>query len=151
MPTWAPLNDDPVTGDSIPVAFLELEGRTVELRKGFAGAAPPANPQEGQVWVDTAQSPYRVLRYLRIDAGPASWQPVGPLSRLPAGDAGGVAALDGSKFVLGSGLVVAGDQVVGARAGAIADPAGGMVIDLMCRAAVVQILNALRGHGLIAP
>ena len=29
--------------------------------------------------------------------------------------------------------------------------AGGMVIDLMCRAAVVQILNALRGHGLIAP
>jgi hypothetical protein len=70
---------------------------------------------------------------------------------LPAGDAGGVAALDASKFVLGSGLVVAGDQVVGARAGAIADPAGGMVIDLMCRAAVVQILNALRGHGLIAP
>ncbi|MCG3135941.1 MAG: hypothetical protein HMLKMBBP_03717 [Planctomycetes bacterium] len=84
MPTWAPLNDDPITGDSIPVAFLELEGRTVELRTGFAGAAPPANPQEGQVWVDTAQSPYRVLRYLRIDAGPASWQPVGPLSRLPA-------------------------------------------------------------------
>jgi hypothetical protein len=70
---------------------------------------------------------------------------------LPAGDASGVAALDGAKFVLGSGLVVAGDQVVGARAGAIADPAGGMVIDLMCRAAVTQILNALRGHGLIAP
>ncbi len=70
---------------------------------------------------------------------------------LPAGDASGVAALDGAKFVLGSGLVVAGDQVVGARAGAIADPAGGMVIDLMCRAAVIQMLNALRGHGLIAP
>ncbi|MCG3133846.1 MAG: hypothetical protein HMLKMBBP_01111 [Planctomycetes bacterium] len=84
MPTWAPLNDDPNTGDSIPVAFLELEGRTVELRKGFAGAAPPASPQEGQVWVDTAQTPYRVFRYLRIDAGNAGWQPVGPLSRLPA-------------------------------------------------------------------
>ncbi|MCE9635823.1 MAG: hypothetical protein K8T90_08970 [Planctomycetes bacterium] len=84
MPTWAPLNDDPNTGDSIPVAFLELEGRTIELRTGFAGAVPPANPQDGQVWVDTAQTPYRVFRYLRIAAGPASWQPVGPLSRLPA-------------------------------------------------------------------
>jgi hypothetical protein len=36
---------------------------------------------------------------------------------LPAGDAGGVAALDASKFVLGSGLVVAGDQVVGRHRG----------------------------------
>jgi hypothetical protein len=83
MPTWAPLNDDPVTGDSIPVAFLELEGRTVELRKGFAGAIPPVDPQEGQVWVDTSGVPHRVFRYLRIDGGAASWQPVGPLSRLP--------------------------------------------------------------------
>jgi len=82
--TWAPLNDDPVTGDSIPVAFLELEGRTLELRQGFAGAVPPNDPQEGQVWVDTGQTPYRVYRYLRVDAGNASWQPVGPLSRLPA-------------------------------------------------------------------
>jgi hypothetical protein len=82
-PTWDPLNDDPVTGDTIPVAFLELEGRTVELRKGFAGATPPANPQEGMVWVDTGQIPHRVFRYLRIDGGNAAWQPVGPLSRLP--------------------------------------------------------------------
>ena len=84
MPTWDPLDDDPATGDSIPVAFLELEGRTLELRQGFAGAVPPDDPQEGQVWIDTAQTPYRVLRYLRIDAGNASWQPLGPLSRLPA-------------------------------------------------------------------
>ena len=34
--------------------------------------------------MDTAQTPYRVFRYLRIDAGNAGWQPVGPLSRLPA-------------------------------------------------------------------
>ena len=84
MPTWDALNDDPVSGDSIPVAFLELEGRTLELRQGFAGAVPPNNPEEGQVWVDTAQTPYRVMRYLRIDGGNASWQPMGPLSRLPA-------------------------------------------------------------------
>ncbi len=84
MPTWDPLDDDPATGDSIPVAFLELEGRTLKLRQGFAGAVPPSNPQEGQIWIDTAQTPYRVMRYLRIDGGNASWQPMGPLSRLPA-------------------------------------------------------------------
>ncbi len=82
-PTWDPLNDDPQTGDSIPVAFLELEGRTVELRKGFAGATAPASPEEGQVWVDTSAIPHRVYRYLLIDGGNPSWQPVGPLSRLP--------------------------------------------------------------------
>jgi hypothetical protein len=83
-PTWDPLDDDPATGDSIPVAFLELEGRTLELRSGFAGASAPADPQDGQVWVDTSAVPYRVYRYLRVGAGPASWQPMGPLSRLPA-------------------------------------------------------------------
>lgn len=84
MPTWAPLNDDPNTGDSIPVAFLELEGRTLELRKCFVGAVPPTNPVEGQFWLDNSVTPYRLKQYLRIDAGGPSWQPVGPLSRLPA-------------------------------------------------------------------
>lgn len=64
MPTWNPLNDDPATGDSIPVAFLELEGRTLELRSCFIGAAPPASPVEGQFWVDNSASPYRVFQYL---------------------------------------------------------------------------------------
>ena len=45
---------------------------------------PPTNPEEGQVWIDTGATPYRVYRYLRIDGGNASWQPMGPLSRLPA-------------------------------------------------------------------
>jgi hypothetical protein len=82
--TWNPLNDDPQTGDSIPVAFLELEGRTVELRTCFIGATPPAAPVEGQLWLDNAATPYRLKQYFRIDGGGPSWQPLGPLSRLPA-------------------------------------------------------------------
>ena len=31
MPTWTALNDDPSTGDDIPTALLELEGRTLDL------------------------------------------------------------------------------------------------------------------------
>ena len=69
---------------------------------------------------------------------------------LPTDTADGVAGLDGSKRVVASGVVVSGTQVVGAQAGAIADPAGGMTIDIECRGAVTLILNALRGHGLIA-
>lgn len=84
MPTWNPLNSDPVTGDSIPVAFLELEGRTLALRAFFIGGSPPPSPVEGQGWIDSTSSPYKAYLYVRIDAGPAAWQPIGPLSRLPA-------------------------------------------------------------------
>ena len=47
-------------------------------------------------------------------------------------------------------LVIAGNQVVGGRSGAVADPSGGATIDAEARAAVQQILSALRQHGLIA-
>ena len=69
---------------------------------------------------------------------------------LPTDTADGVAGLDSSKRVVADGLVVGGTQVVGSQAGAIGDPAGGVTIDLQCRAAVTQILSALRGHGLIS-
>lgn len=47
-------------------------------------------------------------------------------------------------------MVVGGNKVVGARAAAVAAPAGGTVIDAQARTAVNAILTALRGHGLIA-
>ena len=49
----------------------------------------------------------------------------------------------------GSSLVVGGQQVIGPRGGAIAGPSGGATIDSEVRAAVTQILAALRQHGLI--
>lgn len=47
-------------------------------------------------------------------------------------------------------LLIGGEQVVGTRAAAIADPAGGTTIDAESRSAVAAILVALRQHGLIA-
>ena len=52
-------------------------------------------------------------------------------------------------LVRGSSLVLGGQQVVGTRLGAIAAPAGGATIDGEARAAIAQILTALRQHGLI--
>lgn len=69
---------------------------------------------------------------------------------LPTDVANGIPSLDGSKRVVGAGVVVSGVQVVGAQAAAIGNPAGGATIDLQCRATVIAILNALRGHGLIS-
>ena len=70
---------------------------------------------------------------------------------LPTGVPGGVAALDGATRVVGDGVVVGGDQVVGAQQPPVPDPMGGGMIDIECRDAVMMILGALRAHGLIQP
>ena len=69
---------------------------------------------------------------------------------LPTDAANGIPSLDGSKRVVADGVVIDGNQVVGGQAAAIANPAGGTTIDLESRATLNQILDALRGHGLIA-
>lgn len=51
----------------------------------------------------------------------------------------------------GAKLSVGGNQVVGARLAAVADPAGGPTVDAEARAAIASILARLRQHGLIAP
>jgi hypothetical protein len=49
----------------------------------------------------------------------------------------------------GSSLIIGGQEVVGARAAAIAAPTGGSTVDTEARVAIGEILTALRGHGLI--
>ena len=53
--------------------------------------------------------------------------------------------------VRATSIVVGGEQVVGARTGAIESPLGGAVVDVEARTAISAILAALRHHGLIAP
>jgi hypothetical protein len=69
---------------------------------------------------------------------------------LPTDAANGIPSLDGSKRAVAAGLVVDGNQVVAGQQAAIANPAGGVTIDLQSRAAINLILDALRAHGLIA-
>jgi hypothetical protein len=49
----------------------------------------------------------------------------------------------------GSSVLVAGQQVVGARQPSVPTPAGGATIDTEARSAIGQILTALRQHGLV--
>lgn len=81
MPSpWTPYTD----ADVVKVDVYDLETRTLELRGCFVGAAPPAVPVDGQIWVDSSAIPWRVKQYLQIDGGGSAWQFVGPLVRLPA-------------------------------------------------------------------
>ena len=50
-----------------------------------------------------------------------------------------------------STMSIGGQQVVGPRSAAIADPSGGTSIDAESRIAIGAILSALRTHGLISP
>ena len=56
---------------------------------------------------------------------------------------------EASRPLRGSALFLDGIQVVGARRPAIASPNGGTTTDSEARAAIDQLLNALRAHGLI--
>ena len=49
----------------------------------------------------------------------------------------------------GDAVVIGGEQVIGSRAAAIADPVGGATVDNEARTAIDAILDALREHGLI--
>jgi hypothetical protein len=119
---------------------------------------PPASPGEGQAWiVGTAPDGAWTGRANQIAGWTAGgWRFVAPREgmgvwceaqatparwRTGAWEYGQVRA---------ERLLVNGVPVVGAQQAAIAEPAGGTTVDARTRAAVSQILAALRAHGLIA-
>jgi hypothetical protein len=137
------------------LAALDLLAQGAVLSAG--ANSPPADPAEGECW-------------LVGDSPDGAW--AGHSGKLAGWTAGGwrfVAPRDGmTAWVAAEGvyaryaegvwrigelpvatLTVAGHQVVGARQGAIPDPAGGSVIDAESRAALAAILAAMRAHGLI--
>ncbi len=52
--------------------------------------------------------------------------------------------------MVASRVEIGGLQILSTQAAAIASPTGGATVDTEARGAIVQILAALRGHGLIA-
>lgn len=62
-----------------------------------------------------------------------------------------ITQLNGASQVDVSGhYEVDGVQVVQEQGAAVADPVGGGVIDVECRAQLIELLNRLRAHGLIS-
>ena len=121
-------------------------------------AAPPADPVVGACYI-IAASPSgdwagQAGKLAAFTSG--GWRFIAPVEgltvhiRSTAVDAryrGGAWELG---QIRGDRLLVGGQQVVGSRAAAIADPSGGGNGDTAARTAIVAILGVLRQHGLIA-
>lgn len=120
---------------------------------------PPTSPTPGQCWIVGGAPIGAWAGHAQSLAGwtDGGWRFAAPVPGMAIWTGGAAAFVrwDGGTWVpgalAGSSLSIAGQQVVGARAGAIADPSGGGAIDSEARATVTQILSALRQHGLIAP
>ena len=136
-----------------------LTGLELLVQAAVDGVAdtPPATPAAGACWiVGTNPSGAWVGRANALamwtDAG---WRFATPKPGLSVfrTDRALDARWTGSAWEVGvvaaSRVTVAGQQVVGARAAAIAAPAGGSTVDGEARAALNAVLAALRGHGLI--
>ena len=123
-----------------------------------AGNTPPANPDTGACYLigpaptgEWAGKADHLAGYTE-----AGWRYVAPFSGLSVlvQPSGQIAVFRNDSWDVGTvraaSLVVDGDQVVGPRAAAISNPAGGSQADAEARTTIAAILDALRQHGLIA-
>jgi hypothetical protein len=136
-------------------ALAAVDGLLHPAVEGSA-AAPPAEPEEGACWSVAAgasgawqgQDGRLALataggwRFLTPVTGMSMWDKAAGFERRWTGTAWS----DGK--VAAAGLAVGGQQVVGPRLPALAEPAGGTVADVEARAAIAALIVALRSHGL---
>ena len=119
---------------------------------------PPTTPATGQCWIIGSSPTGAWAGHAHALAGwtGGGWRFAAPTPGMTIwiGGAAGFARWDGSAWLSGvltaSSLRIDGQQVVGTRTAAIADPAGGATLDSEARAVIAQILTALRHHGLVA-
>ena len=122
-----------------------------------AGAnVPPGKPADGDCWIlgDSPEGAWAGHANQIAGWTPAGWRFVKPCEGTwlwIAADRA-FALFSQGRWALGRSygrLFVEGLQVVGPRAAAIAEPAGGMTVDAEARSSITSILEALRTHGLI--
>lgn len=137
------------------LSLLDLLSHAVAESAG--DAAPPSSPDVGRCWLlgatptgDWAGHPGALAiwtvggwRFAAPREGMLVWlrdQQIWARRAASAWVIGDVPALS---------LSVGGEQVIGPRGAAVADPTGGSTVDLQARAAITALLVALRTHGLI--
>ncbi|MDP5280009.1 DUF2793 domain-containing protein [Sphingomonas sp. DG1-23] len=118
--------------------------------------APPASPEQGACWLVGGAPEGAWAGHSHALAGWTSsgWIFVEPREGMALwlGSGQGMARFSDGVWRLSElhgKVFVEGEQVVGARRGAVAEPMGGSTVDAEARAAIVSVLEALRAHGLI--
>lgn len=118
---------------------------------------PPGAPTEGACWIVAAGAggawagrenclamwTESGWRFVAPAAGMRVWNEAAGAEWRWSGNAWSTGAL------YGTALVIGGQQVVSSRQGNVPSPSGGTIIDAEARAAVDQIIVALKSHGLI--
>ena len=125
---------------------------------GYLLNTPPGSPAVGNCYIvgsaPTGAWAGHGLAFAGYTEG--GWRLIPPFSGLTALDkaSGEFATFAGGAWTKGevraAKVSVGGNQVVGARQAAVADPSGGATVDAEARAAIAALLARLRLHGLIA-
>ena len=117
---------------------------------------PPDDPESGQSWIvgDTPTGDWAGHAGEIAGWTPGGWRFLAPIEGMRAwvAENQGFALFSDGGWTVGQcygRLIVEGRQVVGPRAAAIDDPAGGATVDSEVRATLAELLAALRVHGLI--
>lgn len=139
------------------LAVLDIAVQPVVVAIGLD--IPPEGPAEGACWIVGSEPVGDWSGQGGALAGwtAGGWRFVAPRPGMTVTrEADGVTArYTGAGWVIGevhaTAVRIAGDRVLGARQPAIDEPTGGGMVDIEARTALVAVLAALRGHGLIAP
>lgn len=139
-------------------ALMLLDGLVQPVVQSIAPASVPSAPVVGQCWI-AGPSPSGAW------AGHANaltcwtsggWRFVAPFEGMQCWSLTDAlpARFSGASWSIGqiaaSTVRIGGNVVLGTRQAAIADPAGGTIVDTEARLALASILTALRTHGLIS-
>lgn len=118
---------------------------------------PPADPRFGACWIvlpgaggSWAAQDGRIAQWTE-----GGWRFATPFEGLQIWHAGQAVALrhiggEWSGDIAATAVRIGGERVLGPRQGTISLPAGGITVDVECRASVAAIIAALQAHGLIA-
>lgn len=138
------------------LARLDVAAQACVVESGVD--SPPADPDPGDAWI-VGESPTGAWagQALAVAGWTASgWRFVAAREGMHVwvSQTQEFAVFSEGEWRLGEcrgRLIVDGQQVVGPRSEAIADPAGGTIVDSEARAAIAALLAALRDHGLVDP
>lgn len=139
-------------------ALTRLDGLLHPAVAAIATASPPSAPMVGESWIvgQATDGAWAGMTGRLATWTAAGWRFFAPVIGMQVWlkDRGRWAWHDGAGWrddgAPCAGLLVDGRKVVGQQCPALADPAGGQVVDMEARATISAILRAMESHGLIA-
>ena len=140
-------------------ALQRLDIAVAACVEGPPADDPPSAPQPGAAYLvgDAPTGTWTGHAGNLAGFGIAGWRFIAPTIGMSVFDKSSqsVAIYSDAGWEVGkiraASLIIDGVQVVGPRAGSVADPSGGSTLDAEARVAITGILAALRQHGLISP